>query len=172
MGSCWILLGMMGAGKSSVGRALAELTGRAFEDTDQLLQRRFGRAVHQIFSIYGEECFRQHENSILKSLEPSEIILATGGGIVTQESNWIELKRLGTTIYLKSSLEHIIHRLEHSKKVRPLLQTENWKERVETIFQARQHLYERADLTLELDGVDQKEAAAKIIEALQESNGS
>lgn len=169
MGRCWILLGMMGAGKSSVGRALAELTGRPFEDTDQLLQRRFGRAVHQIFSVYGEECFRQHENSILKSLEPSEIVLATGGGIVTQEANWLEMKRLGTTIYLKSSLENIIQRLERSKKVRPLLQTENWQERVETILKAREHLYERADLAIDVDDVEQRGAALKVLEALKET---
>ena len=116
-----------------------------------------------------EECFRQHENSILKSLEPSEIVLATGGGIVTQEANWPELRRLGTTIYLKSSLENIVDRLERSKKVRPLLQTENWKERVETIFTARKHLYERADLTFDVDGMDQQEAAGKIVETLHGS---
>lgn len=172
MDRCWILLGMMGAGKSSVGRALSELSGRPFEDTDQMLQRRFGRAIHQIFSIYGEDCFRQHENSVLRALEPSPIILATGGGIVVREENWVELRRLGITIYLKSSLESITNRLEHSKKVRPLLQAEDWRERVRTILESRSHLYERADLLVDLEGLNQTQAAEKVLQAVEESGAS
>ena len=116
MERCWILLGMMGAGKSSVGRALAELSGREFVDTDILLQHRFGRPVHQIFEVYGEDAFRHHETSVLRSLEPSSIVLATGGGIVTRESNWSELGRLGATIYLNAGLSTLLSRLEASKE--------------------------------------------------------
>src|SRR5690349_9779443 len=108
MERCWILLGMMGAGKSAVGRALAELSGREFVDTDLLLQQRLGRPISQLFAVYGEDAFRDHETSILRSLEPLPVVLATGGGIVVREENWSELRRLGTTIYLRATPETII----------------------------------------------------------------
>jgi len=158
----WILVGMMGAGKSSVGRALAELSGRPFVDTDLLLQHRFGRPIPQIFQIYGEVAFRDHETSILKSLNPQPGVLSTGGGIVLRETNWQEMARLGITIYLKSKPETLIDRLEVSKKKRPLLQVEEWPEKLKNLLVQREPLYERADLTIELDGSDVKEAAARI----------
>src|SRR4051794_13739349 len=116
MERCWILVGMMGVGKSAVGRELAVRTGRSFLDTDQLLQHRLGRPVSQLFQIYGEDAFREHETSILRSLEPCDAILSTGGGVVTREANWVELRRLGTVAYLKATEEEIIARLTVSKK--------------------------------------------------------
>lgn len=168
MDRCWILLGMMGAGKSSVGRALAELSGREFVDTDILLQHRFGRPVHQIFSVYGEDAFRHHETSVLKALEPAPVVLATGGGIVTREANWAELKRLGLTIYLNASLETLITRLEASKKKRPLLMAEAWPERVETLLDQRKALYEQADMVIEVDSEDVKGLADRVLQAIFE----
>src|SRR5437868_3400733 len=96
----WVLVGMMGAGKSAVGRALAGLAAREFVDTDQLLQNRFGRPVSQIFQHYGEETFRDHETNILRGLAPGRFVLSTGGGIVLREANWLEMRRLGVVIYL------------------------------------------------------------------------
>src|SRR5450631_3409697 len=71
MERCWILVGMMGVGKSAVGRELAVRTGREFVDTDQMLQNRLGRPISQLFQIYGESAFRDHETAILKSIVPS-----------------------------------------------------------------------------------------------------
>lgn len=156
----------MGAGKSSVGRALAELSGRNFVDTDLLLQTRLGRPIPQIFQIYGEEAFRDHETSILRSLAPSSIVLATGGGIVLREANWTELRRLGTTIYLQASPETLINRLEVSKKKRPLLQVEEWPTRVTDLLQKRVDLYQQADITVTMDGHDVQSAAKEIFDAI------
>jgi shikimate kinase len=161
---------MMGAGKSSVGRALAELSGREFVDTDLLLQHRFGRPVHQIFSLYGEDAFRHHETSVLKTLDPSPVVLATGGGIVTREANWDELRRLGRTIYLNASLETLVARLEASKKKRPLLMTEAWPERVETLLEQRRALYEQADIMIEVDSDDVKGLAVRVLQAIEARN--
>lgn len=163
----WILVGMMGAGKSSVGRALAELSGRPFVDTDLMLQHRLGRPIPQIFQIYGEAAFRDHETSILKSLRPEPGVLSTGGGIVLREANWLEMARLGITIYLKSKPQTLIDRLEVSKKKRPLLQVEEWPEKVKDLLLQREPLYEKADLTVELDGSDVKEAAVRIYSEIQ-----
>lgn len=157
---------MMGAGKSSVGRALAELSGREFVDTDILLQHRFGRPVHQIFEVYGEDAFRHHETSVLRSLEPRDAVLATGGGIVMRESNWAELRRLGTTIYLNARMETLVARLEASKKKRPLLMTESWQERITNLLDQRRPFYERADLVVDIETEDIHTIARGILDRL------
>jgi shikimate kinase len=167
MERAWILLGMMGAGKSAVGRGLAELSGRPFRDTDILLQHRFGRPVSQIFSIYGEQTFREHETSILRSLEPDAYVLATGGGIVTREENWAELRRIGTTIFLKASPETLIERLELSKKRRPLLETANWQDRATQILESRLPLYEQADIVVCVDGLELSTAPQLVFDAIR-----
>lgn len=158
---------MMGAGKSSVGRALAEASGRPFLDTDLLLQNRLGRPITQIFQVYGEETFRDHETSILRSIDPHAAILSTGGGIVMREANWEEMRRLGLVIYLKARPETLIARLESSKKKRPLLLVEEWPERVRNLLSQREREYEKADLVVDMDDVDVNKAAELIMDALR-----
>lgn len=167
MSGSWILIGMMGAGKSSVGRALAELSGREFHDTDLLLQARFGRPVSQIFAVYGESTFRDHETSVLKGLEPNDVVLATGGGIVMRNCNWDEFRRLGTTIYLQAEFETLAERLSKSKKKRPLLECEDWQARLTSLLEARRELYEQADVTVSVDGIDVCEAAERAYQAVR-----
>lgn len=157
---------MMGAGKSSVGRSLAELSGREFLDTDLILQNKLGRPIPQLFSVYGESAFRDHESSVLRDLEPSPAVLSTGGGIVIREENWIELRRLGATVYLRASIETLVGRLERSKKRRPLIEAEDWRDRLEAIYEARRSLYERADYTVQVDQDDLAVAAANVYELL------
>lgn len=159
-------MGMMGAGKSSVGKALSGLSGRPYLDTDLLLQSRFGRPVSQIFKIYGEDTFRAHETSILKGLEPSGCVLATGGGIVTREANWGEMRRLGTTIHLDVPEDVLIGRLTISKKRRPMLEVEDWEGRVEDLLERRRPLYAQADLTVAIDVQDVPRAAECVLEAV------
>lgn len=157
---------MMGAGKSSVGKALAALSGRPYLDTDLLLHARFGRPVSQIFKIYGEDTFRAHETSVLKGLEPSNSILATGGGIVTREANWAEMRRLGTIIHLDVPEDVLKGRLAVSKKRRPLLEVENWEGRVEDLLELRRPLYAQADITVLIDTQDVHGAAECVFEAV------
>lgn len=164
---CWILVGMMGAGKTSVGRELAERSERPFLDTDHMLQNRFGRTVARIFEIYGEDAFREHETSVLRSLEPQAAVLSTGGGIVTREANWVEMRRLGTTIFLDASFETLKERLEASKKRRPLLEVENWQERLSALLESRLPLYRQADLIVSLDDYGVEGAAEYLLERLQ-----
>ncbi|MBX3117805.1 MAG: shikimate kinase [Fimbriimonadaceae bacterium] len=162
MARCWILIGMMGSGKSSVGRQLAEISGRPFEDTDMLLERRFGRTVSQIFKVYGEEAFRGHETSVLKSLTPQDCVLATGGGIVMRDANWDEMRRLGTVIYLRADLSRLTNRLEQSKRKRPLLMVEDWEGKLSDLIDQRAHLYEKADIVFDTEDSPVFEVAAKI----------
>src|SRR5689334_6309954 len=149
MERCWILVGMMGVGKSAVGRELAVRTGREFLDTDQMLQNRLGRPVTQLFQVYGESAFRDHETSLLKTLEPRDAILSTGGGIVIRDANWEELRRLGTTLYLKATPDDLIARLTTSKKRRPLLEVEDWEQRLRNLLAAREDRYQLADVVVQ-----------------------
>jgi shikimate kinase len=159
MDRCWILVGMMGAGKSSVGRTLAELSERPFEDTDLILQHRLGWSIPQLFQRYGEDAFREHETSVLRSLDPHAAILATGGGIVCRPENWTEMQRLGLTVYLRASAETVKARLELSRKKRPLLEFEDWQERVDRLLTARSPFYDQADIIVDVDGKSIQEIA-------------
>lgn len=164
----WIILvGMMGSGKSTVGRLLAESLDVPFEDTDRLMQYRLGRPVHQLFSLYGEEAFRGHETALLRSLDVQDGVLATGGGMVLRDENWVEMRRLGKIVFLDVDPEIVKQRLAQSRRRRPLLEVENWEDRFTEILLSRRHLYEQADIRVEID-VDQFGAVvSKIQEALQ-----
>lgn len=164
----WILVGMMGVGKSTVGQVLATESGREFVDTDRLLVQRFGRPVPQIFQIYGETTFRDHEASILKGLERSGKVVSTGGGIVLREENWESMRRLGVTIFLSVPLEVLTERLRNSKKRRPLLQTDDFEGRVEQILADRMHLYRKADVIVELGEATAGAAAELVLNGLRE----
>lgn len=165
-GRCWILLGMMGAGKSTVGKFLAERARRPFYDVDSMLQHRFGRPVHQVFAVYGEDAFRCHETSILRAFQPSACVLSTGGGIVVREENWLELSRLGITLYLSASTEVLRERLQASRKRRPLLEVEDWEAKLDELLERRIPLYQQADVILDVSSISLEEAAAQAYELL------
>lgn len=164
---CWILVGMMGAGKSAVGRELAALTGREFWDTDQMLQRRVCHSIPTIFRLYGEGTFRAHETAVLKGLSPAAAVVSTGGGIVTRPENWTELRRLGTVAYLRATPDGLIARLTLSRKKRPLLMDECWEDDVRRILASRAALYEQADLIVDVDGLEIVEAAERLKERFE-----
>lgn len=158
---------MMGAGKSSIGRALADLTGREFVDTDTLLQNRLGRPIPQIFKIYGEDTFREHESSILRNIEPGPIVLATGGGIVLRPENWETMRQIGITVFLDAAPQTIKERLQRSKKKRPLLDAEDWEDRIDAILEKRMPLYRQADVIVPVDDVDLDEGARRVADFIQ-----
>jgi len=161
-----ILLGMMGSGKTTVGRRAAEMAGVPFADTDQMLVRRLGRPVHQLFQFYGEEAFRQHETKVLADLEPELGVLATGGGIILKPENWDEMRRLGKTIFIKVPEDLLIERLATAKKRRPLLETENWEDRVRELLLKRMPLYLQADHIIEAPENCIDLAAERILQAM------
>lgn len=160
----YILVGMMGAGKSAIGRAIAELSGRTYQDTDSIVQNRLGRSISQFFQVYGEDAFREHEAAAIRSLEPDEVVLATGGGVVLRDDNWEQLRRLGPVLYLNVPCEVLMSRLEISRKKRPLLATENWKETFRSILEARQDHYLKADAILETSDEGVEEVAKRAYE--------
>lgn len=141
------LVGMMGSGKSTVGRRLAQALRRQFIDADRELEHRLGVPIPTIFELEGEAGFRRRESQLLDELsQRTNIVLATGGGVVTVESNRALLRERTYVIYLKASLPELWHRLRHDKG-RPLLRTANPRERIAELLQARDPMYEQvADL--------------------------
>jgi shikimate kinase len=165
---CWILVGMMGSGKTSVGRELAHRSGRRFVDTDHLVQQRAGMTIAEIFDTLGEAEFRLRETEALRSLEPSETVVATGGGIVAREENWEEMRRAGTIAFLDVPWERLAIRLRRSRFRRPLLASDDWREKLRTLWEARRPLYLRADVRIEIDRQSVAEVARMAHRALEE----
>jgi shikimate kinase len=163
----WILIGMMGAGKTTTGHLLAEAANRSFVDTDKLIEFRLGRPIPKIFEHYGEQAFRDHETSIIKTLSSAQEVVSTGGGAVLRAENWNHFRKIGTTIYLRASADEIIKRLATSKRKRPLLDTENWEERVHQILGERAELYMQADVVVDVDRLDQEELVQRILKEVQ-----
>lgn len=154
---------MMGAGKTTVGRIIAEKTGAEFVDLDKVLERKLGRSVSQLFKLYGEETFRSHESRVLKDCCQTDAVISTGGGIVTRPENWKEIRRLGRSVFLNVDPDALITRLTTAVKPRPLLQTENWQSKVKELRDQRLPLYSEADITVDLGSMELEEAAALVL---------
>lgn len=144
------LIGLMGAGKTTVGRALAKKLHRRFIDTDHEIEARTGASIPLIFEIEGEEGFRQRETEAIRDLTAQQgIVLATGGGAILKPENRQCLKAGGVVIYLRASISSILQRTSHDKN-RPLLQTADPRARLEELARVREPLYlEVADLVVE-----------------------
>ena len=135
------LVGMMGAGKTSVGRVLAKRQGKVFYDSDHVIEERTGVRVPVIFDIEGEEGFRSRERAVIRELtEQNNIVLATGGGAVLDPENRHLLHQHGTVVYLRAAVRDLVNRTRHDKN-RPLLQTDDPRARIAAIFEQRDPLY-------------------------------
>ena len=138
------LVGMMGAGKTTVGRALAVRMKREFVDTDRVLVERTGVAVATVFEIEGEEGFRKRESAVLREVcEQDGRVVATGGGIVLAEENRLAMREAGTVIYLRARLESLWERVRHDS-TRPLLATPDPRARLAELLAQREPLYREA----------------------------
>jgi shikimate kinase/3-dehydroquinate synthase len=140
----------MGAGKTTVGRALARRLNKQFIDSDHEIEARTGASIPLIFEIEGEESFRQREADVIRDLTSRQgIVLATGGGAVLRAENREFLKSRGTVIFLRASVNSILQRTSHDKN-RPLLQTADPRKKLEELTQIREPLYrDVADLIIE-----------------------
>jgi shikimate kinase len=149
-GSNLFLVGMMGAGKSTLGRLLARRLKRPFHDSDLELERRCGVRIPVIFDIEGEPGFRSREALMIDELTSRErIVLATGGGAVLDPQNRGRLASRGTVIYLHARPEVLFERVRHDKN-RPLLATADPMARLAQLYAERDALYrEIADLVVE-----------------------
>lgn len=161
----------MGAGKSTIGRTLAKELKVEFFDSDEIIQERAGADIAWIFDVEGEEGFARREQKIIDELtQKSNIILATGGGVIMSPENRNALAARGTVIYLKTSLQQQYERTKRDTK-RPLLQTADLESRLETLRLEREPLYEElADISFETDKLTVKAVANNIIKYIYGEN--
>lgn len=143
------IIGPTGAGKTSIGRRLAEHYGLPFVDLDQEIERHCGVDVSTVFEIEGEVGFRQRESALLDECSRRNgLLLATGAGIVLAEHNRQHLRERGYVVWLQTSIEQQLERLERDHR-RPLLAVPNRRERLETMAHMREPLYrDLADLAV------------------------
>ena len=158
-----VLCGMMGAGKTRIGKTLATLTGKAFIDTDELIVKNHGR-IADIFANYGEKYFRDLETETAEILsQKDELIIATGGGFVLRERNASLLKQKGVLVYLKADEQTLVQRLSADTE-RPLLQNGELLNKIRSLLQERAPVYEKiADYTVCVDNQAVEEIAKEII---------
>lgn len=158
------LVGLMGAGKTTVGKHLAKRLGKRFYDSDHEIESRTGVNIPVIFELEGEAGFRKRESAVISELcQLQDIVLATGGGAVLARQNRENLSRNGFVVYLCANVQELWHRTKNDKN-RPLLQTENPRTKLEKLFAERDPLYrEIADIV-----VDTGEQSVNVIVQLLE----
>jgi len=164
-----VLIGFMGAGKSSTGKALAHKTGLLHFDTDEIVSKRFGLSVTEIFVQLGEEEFRDAETQALKQLSAAApAIIVTGGGIVLRPENVKMLRGLGRVVSLEADEETLFRRISR-RATRPLLQTENPRATMVELLRVRDPLYRAAaDVRLDTSRLTHDEVADAILKSLEE----
>jgi len=145
-----ILVGMMGSGKTTMGRTLARHLGKVFVDSDEEIQKRTGVTIPHIFDVEGEPGFRARETAAIADLvKRDNMVLATGGGAVLAEQNRILLQQCGIVIYLRTSVHDLWHRTRHDRN-RPLLQTGDPYGKLMELYQQRDPLYQQvADIVIQ-----------------------
>ncbi|MBV8886149.1 MAG: shikimate kinase [Chroococcidiopsidaceae cyanobacterium CP_BM_RX_35] len=153
------LIGMMGAGKTAVGRQLAMKLGYGFVDTDKLIEKAAEQSVKQLFANVGEAQFRQLESQVLAEVSTyTKLAVATGGGIILRRENWSYLHH-GLVVWLDVPVAELCVRLE-TDTTRPLLQDEPREEKLSLLLEQRQAMYAQADLHVKSSNAETPEQVA------------
>ena len=161
-----VLVGIMGAGKSTVGKILADRLGMRFVDADQEIERAAGCTITDFFEKYGEVEFRKGEERVISRILAGEpCILATGGGAFMSEATRLLIKKMARSVWLRVSFEVLAKRLE-KRSDRPLLQTADPQQTLKALIKKRYPIYNDADFIVdaENDGVDI--TVSKVVECL------
>lgn len=161
-----ILIGFMGVGKTSVGKQLAKKLNFNFIDTDYEIEQLTNKSIPDIFEQYGEKYFRKLENSILeKFVKNEDIVMATGGGIITTKENYNILKNEENVIFLDGSVETIINHVQNERNQRPLLkESENLSKKIEELLSTRYEKYiEVSDILIDINGKNIDEVISQIL---------
>jgi len=162
------LIGPMGAGKSTIGRYLAEILSKEFQDTDHEIEQRTGASISLIFEIEGEDGFRRREAAVLDELTSRDnLVLATGGGAILSEQNRQMLRTRGTVVYLSAPIDTLLART-HRDRNRPLLQDSDRRATFEQIMRSRDAIYrDTADVVVTTDQRSPQNVAQDIADKLR-----
>ena len=165
------LIGYMGAGKTTIGKALSRQNGRSFIDLDHFIEGRYHKAIRQIFEEKGEDYFREIEKKALHEVSDFEdVIISTGGGTPCFFDNMAFMNEVGTTIYLKASPDELAKRLELCKHTRPVLQNrsgEELKQFIEDTLSRRSPFYEQAKIIFDAEIMVTEKDVESLTESLQ-----
>ncbi len=162
-----VMVGMMGAGKTAVGAAVARLLAVPFLDSDDEIVRAANRPIFEIFERDGEAFFRARETEVLaRLLRAAPSVLSTGGGAFLSDTNRRLIRASGVSVWLRADLDLLWHRVRH-KTTRPLLRTANPRETLRAIYEARVPFYQQADIAVDSQPDLSVEAmAARVTDAL------
>ncbi|MBB3966207.1 MULTISPECIES: shikimate kinase [Rhizobium] len=164
-----ILVGLMGAGKSSVGRIVATQLGIPFIDSDAEIERVSRMSISELFAAYGEDEFRALEGRVMKRLlKGGPRLVSTGGGAFINDRTRKHIKRGGVSVWLKADLDVLWERV-NKRDTRPLLKTENPRQTLENLMNARYPIYEQADLTVISRDVRKEVMAEEVLRAVIDS---
>jgi shikimate kinase len=162
-----VLVGMMGAGKTSVGKRLAQALDLPFVDADDEIVRAAGCSIEEIFRTYGEAAFRDGERRVIsRILEDGPLVLATGGGAFMNPETRAAIANNGISIWLDADLD-VLYRRTRRRKVRPLLQNDDPRGTLERLMAQRNPIYATADLTIETAHERPDATVARIVELLK-----
>ena len=160
------LVGMMGSGKTSTGRPLAERLGYGFVDADAVIEQAAGCTIPEIFEQNGESRFRALETQVLSAIsQRHSLVVATGGGVVTQSQNW-GLLHSGIVIWLDVERDQLSKRLRADETPRPLLQQTDPEAAMDALLEKRRPLYAEADLTVVINDESPEVVADGILQLL------
>lgn len=162
------LIGLMGVGKTTIGKQLAKALQRPFYDSDKVIEDSMGVDIPTIFSYEGEAGFREREQAVIAQLTGlSGIVMATGGGSVIRPENREALKSSGFVVYLHCSIDKILYRTRHDTQ-RPLLRTENPRKRLQDLLKEREPLYmDCADFKIDSGSLPGKTVVKTILQQYQ-----
>ena len=163
-----VFVGLMGAGKSSIGRPVAQQLGLPFVDTDIEIERVSRMTIAELFAAYGEQEFRALETRVIKRLlKGGPRVISTGGGAFINESTRLHVKRGSLSVWLKADLDVLWDRV-NKRDTRPLLKTENPKQTLENLMNARYPIYAEADITVLSRDVNKDIMVREVLAAIAE----
>lgn len=165
-----VLVGLMGAGKTSVGRRVAQRFNLAFTDTDDEIVKAAGCSIADIFELYGEQEFREGERRvILRLLEGEPQVIATGGGAFMDPVIREKIEEKGISVWLRAELDILVDRTAH-RSHRPLLQTGNPRQTLQNLMDERYPVYAQSDIVVDTGPESSDVTANQVVEALKEIN--
>lgn len=162
-----VLVGMMGAGKTTVGELLATKLNRELKDIDRVIEQEQKKSIIEIFTNDGEEAFRQLESETIEKLSNmSDLIISTGGGALEKANNLSNLQKNGIIIYLKADIEELFKRVKNETQ-RPLLKEQDPLEVIKKLIKKREKFYLMANITIITDNKSPEKITEEIIKAIK-----